>query len=1400
MTIVDKVSESSNPSACQNQPGSSVAPSLGDMDSGSASWGAVSSLTDIPKHKISLGPVPGAAIYSNSSISDKPKPSAQKDQSTGDGIAPPQKVLFPAEKICLKWQQSHRVGAGLQNLGNTCFVNAALQCLTYTPPLANYMLSHEHSKICHEQGFCMMCTMQAHITQALNNPGNVIKPMPVINDLRRIAKHFRFGNQEDAHEFLRYTVDAMQKACLNGSTKLDRHSQATTLVCQIFGGYLRSRVKCMNCKGVSDTFDPYLDIPLEIKAAQSVNKALEQFVKPEQLDGENSYKCSKCKKMVPASKRFTIHRSSNVLTLSLKRFANFSGGKIAKDVKYPEYLDIRPYMSQPNGEPIIYVLYAVLVHTGFSCHAGHYYCYIKASNGQWYQMNDSIVSTSDIRSVLNQQAYVLFYIRSHDVKNGGEHTHSIHTPGQSSPRPVINQRVVNNKQTVSGFIGPQLPPHMIKNSNHLNGTGPLKETPSCSVASASNSNLNRTSPASASTSIQNWTVNRPSIIPEPPKKQKITISIHNKLPVRQGQSQPNLHNSSLENLSKSIPSSTITNSSALQSTSNASTMSVATKVSKQITPSESCSKPVMNGKSKLTSSVLVPYGAESSEESDEESKGLGKENGHAKPLNGLLTGNGISILPNACSSCQDAEDDEASHHELPETVTVNGANSIENSEPKENGLSFDDPTCQVKPAKHSENPFSKTNGLHGKLMPTPLPPLPEDRIVESFRFNNKLKSLTDDISSSGNEKPPEEELGTELVVGSSSSASYEQLDKVTSSLSCKIKNTFPPSDPNVIATKEEITESIIAKPEESIPNIISHCNANKKTIGDDQFPKQCDPGNFTDEKIILSQEIKGTVKENSLNSAAVDTMEKLSQTPSNNFDTECDSNKLLVFISTEKCKETKDLSKSIDMSTNELSATQLDKIIENHYSKGSTEQNNSERCEENKVRQKVQSNSPVKEKGNSPRKADKGHHHNRRDRSSSGERTKQSRSKTENHYYKKRVSYSKERTKKSRHKSEHCNGSKYKPFHNESSSPDSRSLGKHNHYQSRSRGKSDQERGRYYHSKSERSWSREKYYPDGVRRWDKYRYYNDYYSYSSRDGREWKPSHSDREYDKASQYNNRSHKDYYKSKWVHEPAPKEKERHHSNSNKVDLSHCSSLPQHPEKYSHDKIALEENSSNLCSQFHEHDIVKMRKRKYDSIENDSDLEKKIPKPLQNEPVEEQKVKKHKKSKKKKKSKDKHRARSCKHHQDLDLSVANSKADLRKHKKKKKKKKKHAKKLEDYIEHSDLHVLKASCSETDNKIWEKKDKSPIKDGLPSEDYQKSNKLSHEEDDDHPEKTKHLRMESQDHKCHPAEYGQAKDLPSHKDYSQKFSSKQLDDSSTSTDESRWKVNENSSSKEKLH
>ncbi|KAK4811211.1 hypothetical protein QYF61_021282 [Mycteria americana] len=340
------------------------------------------------------------------------------DSSIAEGMALRERILFPPEKLCMDWQQSQRAGAGLHNLGNMCFLNSVLQCLTYTPSLANYLLSHEHSQSCCQQGFCMMRIMEAHINDVLHSSASAIQPRAVISVFTRIGEHFEPGRQEDAHEFLRYTVDAMQRACLSGSSDLDTSSQATTIVHQIFGGFLRSRVMCLSCKADSNSYEAFLDIPLDIKAASSVTAALEGFVKPEQLDGENCFKCSKCDKMVAASKRFTIHCVPKVLTLCLKRFGDFTGGKIGKVVKYPEYLDLRPYTSQTAGEPLLYALYAVLVHRGGSCCAGHYFCYTKASNGLWYKMNDTSVDGCGIDTVLRQQAYLLFYVRCSDLRTG----------------------------------------------------------------------------------------------------------------------------------------------------------------------------------------------------------------------------------------------------------------------------------------------------------------------------------------------------------------------------------------------------------------------------------------------------------------------------------------------------------------------------------------------------------------------------------------------------------------------------------------------------------------------------------------------------------------------------------------------------------------------------------------------------------------------------------------------------------------------------------------------------------------------------------------------------------------------------------------------------------------------
>lgn len=67
--------------------------------------------------------------------------------------------------------------------------------------------------------------------------------------------------------------------------------------------------------------------------------------------------------------------------------------KLRKPVKFPEILNMTPYMSHSSDKDPLYSLYAVVVHLDVSSpeFSGHYVCYVKTYSDEWFKIDDSVV-------------------------------------------------------------------------------------------------------------------------------------------------------------------------------------------------------------------------------------------------------------------------------------------------------------------------------------------------------------------------------------------------------------------------------------------------------------------------------------------------------------------------------------------------------------------------------------------------------------------------------------------------------------------------------------------------------------------------------------------------------------------------------------------------------------------------------------------------------------------------------------------------------------------------------------------------------------------------------------------------------------------------------------------------
>uniref|UniRef100_A0A3Q1CY30 Ubiquitin carboxyl-terminal hydrolase n=1 Tax=Amphiprion ocellaris TaxID=80972 RepID=A0A3Q1CY30_AMPOC len=293
---------------------------------------------------------------------------------------------------------------GLKNLGNTCFMNSILQCLSNTHSLRDYCLHNSHRRDLNNNSRTNTALMEefAKLIQTMwtSSSSEAVSPSEFKTQIQRYAPRFVGYNQQDAQEFLRFLLDGLhnevnrvtvrprgtvedfdhlpdeEKGKKMWSKYLEREDSK---IVDLFVGQLKSSLTCSHCGFCSTVFDPFWDLSLPIAkkgyGEVSLMDCMRLFTKEDVLDGDEKPTCYRCKARRRCTKKFTIQKFPKILVLHLKRFSEARRtSKLSTFVNFPmKDLDLREFASE-NSINAVYNLYAVSNHSGTTM-GGHYTAY-----------------------------------------------------------------------------------------------------------------------------------------------------------------------------------------------------------------------------------------------------------------------------------------------------------------------------------------------------------------------------------------------------------------------------------------------------------------------------------------------------------------------------------------------------------------------------------------------------------------------------------------------------------------------------------------------------------------------------------------------------------------------------------------------------------------------------------------------------------------------------------------------------------------------------------------------------------------------------------------------------------------------------------------------------------------
>lgn len=340
---------------------------------------------------------------------------------------------------------------GLANIGNTCFINSSVQCISHTYEL-NKLLDRDNSIFWKKNNDkdTLICKEWNGLRKIMWSENCTISPKRFVisvHNVARIKKREIFTGfaQNDLPEFLLFLIDEFHNSLkrgvnvkIDGNVKTDKDSLAKKCfkmiedmyskeyseIIDLFYGTHVSQIKDLSGNILVQTPEPFFMLNLPIPPNMSIKKDGEKkdnpiniidcfdlYTKDELMNGDNMWYNEKIEKKQEAMKGILFFSLPKILVVDLKRFNNMNR-KNNTFVDFPlDNLDLSKYIIGYNDKSYIYECYGICNHMGSSM-GGHYTAFVKNANGFWYHFNDSNVSKierKDENKMKSSHAYCLFF-------------------------------------------------------------------------------------------------------------------------------------------------------------------------------------------------------------------------------------------------------------------------------------------------------------------------------------------------------------------------------------------------------------------------------------------------------------------------------------------------------------------------------------------------------------------------------------------------------------------------------------------------------------------------------------------------------------------------------------------------------------------------------------------------------------------------------------------------------------------------------------------------------------------------------------------------------------------------------------------------------------------------------